>query len=169
MADSVINAGSHTIVPDDIDCHCQLEIGHFCSIASGLTIVSGQHPGVAFPECVSNFPFKEHGWAEWYPPSKHSGYVGIGSDVWVGQNVTIMDGVIVGHGAVLAAGAVVVKDVPRYAVVAGNPAEVKKFRFSEAQIEVLVESEWWEWSDEKINSYLSQMTDVDMFTGVSSA
>lgn len=160
---SNITAGRHTIVPDDINCFVRLKIGSFCSIASGLTIVSGQHPGVGFPDCVSNFPFFEHDWAAWYPPCRHTGQVVVGSDVWIGQGVTIMEGVVVGHGAVLAAGAVVVKDVPPYSVVAGNPAVVKKHRFTEEQIEELCEIEWWEWDDDKIRNWLVTMTDVQTF------
>lgn len=158
-----ITAGRHTIVPADVDCHCRLDVGSFCSIASGLAIVSGQHPGVENPACISNFAFYENGWAREYPPCEMEGRVDIGSDVWVGQGVTIMEGVVVGHGAVLAAGSVVVKDVPPYGVVAGNPAEVKKRRFTFSQIERLCEIEWWEWPDEKIERWLKEMTDVGLF------
>lgn len=52
----------------------------------------------------------------------------IGNDVWIGGNVTILPGVKVGDHAILAACSVVTKDVPEWAVVAGNPAVVKKYR-----------------------------------------
>lgn len=52
----------------------------------------------------------------------------IEDDVWIGSNTTILRGVTVGTGSVVAAGAVVTKDVPPYAVVAGVPARVVKFR-----------------------------------------
>jgi len=158
-----VSPGRHTLVPADLNCFIDLEIGSFCSIASGLTIVSGQHPGVAFP-CVSHFPFREHGWGE-YPPSRHDGEVVIGNDVWIGQGVTIMEGVRVGDGAVLAASAVVVKDVPPYAMVAGNPGVVKKLRFSQDQIERLLAIAWWEWPDEKIRAALPKMADIEGFLG----
>ena len=58
----------------------------------------------------------------------------IGNDVWMGHNVNVMGGVNVGDGAVIAAGAVVTKDVPPYAIVAGVPASVKRFRFTESII-----------------------------------
>lgn len=54
--------------------------------------------------------------------------VHIGNDVWIGGNVTILPGVSVGNHTILAACSVVTKDVPDWAVVAGNPAVVKKFR-----------------------------------------
>ena len=52
----------------------------------------------------------------------------IGNDVWIGGRVIILPGVQIGNGAVIGAGAVVTKNVPQYAVVAGNPASVKKYR-----------------------------------------
>lgn len=46
---------------------------------------------------------------------------------WIGFNCIILKGVIIGEGAIVAAGSVVTKDVPDYAVVAGNPAQVVKY------------------------------------------
>ena len=71
-------------------------------------------------------------------------HVTIGNDVWTGHNVNIMSGVNVGDGAVIAAGAVVTKDVPPYAIVAGVPATIKRFRFSDKIVERLLRSKWWE-------------------------
>ena len=70
--------------------------------------------------------------------------VAIGNDVWTGHHVHIMGGVTVGDGAVIAAGSVVTKDVPPYAIAAGVPATVKRFRFSDATIERLLRLKWWD-------------------------
>jgi len=70
--------------------------------------------------------------------------VTIGNDVWTGHNVNVMPGVNVGDGAVIAAGAVVTRDVPPYAIVAGVPATVKRYRFTDAIIERLLRVRWWE-------------------------
>lgn len=48
----------------------------------------------------------------------------IEDDVWIGFKSSILKGVTVGKGAIVAAGAMVIKDVPQYTLVAGNPARV---------------------------------------------
>lgn len=62
-------------------------------------------------------------------PSAAVDVVNIESDVWVGYGVIVLTGVTVGRGAVIAAGSVVLRDVPSYAIVAGNPAKVVGWRF----------------------------------------
>ena len=52
----------------------------------------------------------------------------IGNDVWIGYGAQIMCGITIGNGAVIGAGAVVTKDVPEYAVVAGVPSKIIKYR-----------------------------------------
>lgn len=52
--------------------------------------------------------------------------IGYGSDI--GTNATILPGVHVGANSIVGAGAVVTNDVPEYAVVAGVPARVLRYR-----------------------------------------
>ena len=61
-----------------------------------------------------------------------------------------LSGVKISNGAVVAGGSVVTKDVPPYAIVAGNPAKVVKYRFTEEQIEKLLKISWWNWPEDKI-------------------
>jgi tetrahydrodipicolinate N-succinyltransferase len=68
----------------------------------------------------------------------------IGNDVWLGNNVMIRAGVTIGTGAVVGMGSIVTKDVPPYAIVAGNPAKIIRYRFDEETIEKLLASKWWE-------------------------
>ena len=54
--------------------------------------------------------------------------VKIGSNVWVGAHTIILRGVTIGDGAVIGANSVVTEDVPPYAIVAGSPAKLVKYR-----------------------------------------
>ncbi|MDJ0750989.1 MAG: CatB-related O-acetyltransferase [Woeseiaceae bacterium] len=70
----------------------------------------------------------------------------IGNDVWIGHEAFILPGVNIGDGAVVAARAVVTKDVPPYAVVAGVPARIVKFRLAEPAIERMQSLRWWRYA-----------------------
>lgn len=54
--------------------------------------------------------------------------VKIGRDVWIGTRVIILPGVQIGEGAVIGASSVVTKNIPAFAVAAGNPARIVKWR-----------------------------------------
>ena len=161
----MISMGRHSYnAPDDIDCYeeVNLVIGNFCSIASGLKICSGFHPNVKNPEVVSQYPFKEQFGLE-YPPSLGGGEVIIGNDVWIAQDVRILVGITIGDGAIIGANSVVTKDVPPYAFVAGNPAEIKKYRFSQKIIDKLLEIKWWNWSKGEIKENIEYFRDIHKF------
>lgn len=76
-----------------------------------------------------------------------------------------MSGVKIGDGAVVGSCSVVTKDVPPYAIVAGNPAKVVKYRFTEEQIEKLLQIKWWDWEEQKIKDYAMKLwsPNVDEF------
>lgn len=73
-----------------------------------------------------------------------------------------MSGVTIGDGAVIGARAVVAKSVAPYAIVAGNPAVVVKKRFDDTTIDRLLEVQWWNWSDAKIENALPLLLDADI-------
>ena len=85
----------------------------------------------------------------------------IGNDVWVGYTAMILPGVSVGDGAIIAAGAVVSRDVPPYAIVGGNPAEVIRMRFDETAIEKLLGLRWWDWDIDKIERHHTHIRNAD--------
>ena len=78
----------------------------------------------------------------------------MGSDVWIGLGATILSGVHIGHGAIVGTKALVTKNVPPYAVVAGNPARVVRMRFDNSTIARLLKVAWWDWSHERIEEAL---------------
>lgn len=117
-------------------------IGRYCSFAEGVCIFNANHP----LEFKSTHPF-------FYEPLL--GYVAeetierrhitIGNDVWVGQNAIILSSVNkIGDGAVVGAGSVVTRNVPDFAVVAGNPARILKYRLPEFMRERIKAEAWWD-------------------------
>ena len=70
---------------------------------------------------------------------------------------------IIGDGAVITSDSVVVKNVPPYAIVGGNPAKIIKFRFSEDVIESLLRIKWWDWDIDKIHDNFKYFNDVEKF------
>ena len=127
------------------------EIGAFCAIGARTSINPFNHP----VDWLSISEFQYHprsfDWVEEYnaverlerTPDMFE-YTRIGNDVWMGHNVNVLPGISVGDGAIIGAGSVVTKDVPPYAIVAGVPAKVIRFRFDEAVIERLLKVRWWE-------------------------
>jgi acetyltransferase-like isoleucine patch superfamily enzyme len=142
----------------------KLYVGKYCSIGPETVIyLGGNHRS----DWVTTFPFTAldplAAGIGGHPLSR--GDVVIGHDVWMGRASSILSGVTVGHGACIAAHAVVTKDVPPYAIVAGNPAKVVRYRFSERQIEKLLEIRWWDFSIEKIRDLYPKLlsSSIDEF------
>lgn len=116
------------------------QIGRFCSI--GNQVIIGQERAGHPLDWVSSHPFQYTGTALNYEGSGAAAC--IGHDVWIGREAIIMEGVRIGTGAVVAARAVVTADVPDYAIVAGSPARILRYRHSEALRAALLASAWWE-------------------------
>ncbi len=138
-----------------------LRIGSFCSIAPGVRIFLGGDHRI---DWVTTYPFSEL-WEQakqfsGHPASK--GDVVIGNDVWIGNEALILSGVTIGDGAVIGARAVVTKDVPPYAIVAGNPAKLIRMRFDEATVAALLEVGWWDWNDAEIERSLPLLLNDDI-------
>lgn len=142
----------------------KLIIGKFCMIASDVQfIMNGANH---LTHAISSYPFAifGHGWSEAMEGKKYpqKGNTVIGNDVWLGYRAAIMPGVTIGDGAIIGAYAVVSKDVPPYAVVAGNPGQVIRKRFSDADIARLLQICWWNWPIEKISRHVQLLTDHNL-------
>lgn len=133
-------------------------IGRYCSIGEEVQIGRQNHPmhlvstspafylhgdlfdvgnGFAGAEEYATYAFEHKG-----PPTR-ARETHIGNDVWIGHGAYIAPGVTIGDGAVVAAHSVVTKPVPAYAVVAGNPAVIKKYRLNPYFISPMLRCQWW--------------------------
>lgn len=100
-----------------------------------------------------------------HPYSSNKEGLTIGSDVWIGAYAFINCSKVtsIGDGAIIGAGAVVLEDVPPYAVVAGVPAKIKRYRYSPEMIEALLRVKWWDWDTEKINENADALMSPTVF------
>lgn len=136
------------------------EIGAYTSISYGCTIGPPEHNYVR----PSTHPFIYDNYysileqEQLIRNDKFDKPLHIGNDVWIGCNSTILRGVTIADGAIVGANSLVKHDVPAYAIVAGSPARIIRYRFPSDMIKLLQEIKWWEWSQDKIRQY------ADFFT-----
>ena len=144
------------------------EIGKFTSIAWGARINPSNHPSYTrVAQHHFTYRSKQFGFAdeddesvfEWRRKDK----VVIGNDVWIGHNAIIMPGVTIGDGAIVGSGAVVTHNVEPYTVVVGVPARPIKKRFDQKTIEKIRNSQWWNWSHDKLKERLQDFKNIDEF------
>ena len=147
------------------------EIGSFCSIASNVRVEPVTHPTIGFistspvffsliKQCGRSF-VKKQLFNEQRLIDNRTCI--IGNDVWIGNNVQIVGGVQIGNGAIVAMGAVVTKNVPPYAIVAGVPARVIRYRFTEEEIEELQSFRWWDKSDKWLEQHTDLFSNTERF------
>lgn len=146
----------------------QLTIGRYCAIAHRATfLMPGANHAMAGP---STYPFAIMGgaFADALPlmeyPWRDGGPIEVGHDVWIGTEAMVLPGITIGHGAVVAARAVVTRDVPPYAVVAGNPARVVRMRFDVPAVERLLAIAWWDWPAERVARAIPALVKGDLAT-----
>lgn len=129
-------------------------IGRYCSFAPTCYRFNGNH-GTSFLSLHPYFYNTRLGLVE--KESIVRTQIIIEDDVWVGHNAIILPAVnLIGRGSVIAAGAVVTKNVPRYAVVGGNPAKVIKYRFTDEVISNIESLEWWNMSKSDIAKLINE-------------
>lgn len=127
------------------------DVGAFCSIGNRVSVGGVAHPA----HFVSTSPvflshrdsvkakFARH---EYLPELRTH----IGNDIWIGEGAFVKAGVTIGHGAIVGMGSVVTKNVPSYAIVGGNPAQLIRMRFEEDVVAALLKMAWWELPDAEL-------------------
>lgn len=111
-----LSVGNNSGIGINADIRGTVIIGENVMMGPNCTIYTQNH---RCDDCM--VPMLQQGLTEIKP-------VKIGDDVWLGGSVTILPGVEIGSHSVVAACSVVTKDVPEWAVVAGNPAVIKRYR-----------------------------------------
>jgi acetyltransferase-like isoleucine patch superfamily enzyme len=142
------------------------KIGKYCSIGPDVKCGLGRHPSHTFvsthPMFFSTLKQSQITFADknYFDDFKR---VEIGNDVWIGANAVIVDGLMVEDGAIIAAGSVVTKNVPPYAIVAGIPSEIVRFRFEEDERQYLLKFKWWDKEFEWVKKNYKLFHDIKEF------
>lgn len=146
-----------------------ISLGNFSSFAKNIFFSLGQNHSHNYLN-VSTVPLKSLDWEfpKKFLPPQGKCQILIGNDVWCGHRSTFKSAnpnkpLVIGDGAVIASDSVVVKDVPPYAIVGGNPAQVIKYRFPPDVIESMLRIKWWDWDIDKIHDNYKYFNDIEKF------
>ena len=142
----------------------KLVIGKYCQIGKDVRfLLNGVNHEM---NCISTYPFYIFDdWNESKPNDKTyklKGDIIIGNDVWIGQGSSILPGVKIGNGAIIGYNSVVSKDIPSYAIAAGNPCKIIKYRFNKQIIKQLEKLKWWDLSTDKIKQIMGWLKSINI-------
>ena len=152
-----------------------VSLGRYCSVAQGVEIMPPAHPTDVFTTSSMlydplllhrrNF-YRDHGHrnddtvARAHPTNGRD--ITIGHDVYIATGAKLRGGVSIGDGAIVGAYSVVTRDVPPYAVVAGNPGRIVRMRYGDEQIARLRRLAWWNYDFRDVLRH-APLDDMDLF------
>lgn len=147
----------------------RLIIGKFCSIATGVKFMMGGNQGHNY-SWIASYPLDDfkanfvNSEARSSKAFQLKGDTVIGNDVWLGAECLIMPSIHIADGAVVGARALVTKNIGPYEIWGGNPARLIKKRFSDENIQKLLQIKWWDWDEAVLrqNLHLLQSDDIEV-------
>lgn len=155
--------GRHSFCGYDC-CINNTEIGSFVSIADRVYIGRGIHP-ISWVSTSPVFYDNKDSVKVKYSKHKRDEHpkTYIGNDFWIGDGVFVKPGIKIADGAVVGMGSVVTKDVPPYAIVAGNPARIIRYRFSQDVVNELCNSKWWDLQEDDMRKLARNINNPEAF------
>lgn len=136
-----------------------VNVGRYCSFAQNVHYFGANHP-IKNLTMSPLFYNKKFGFNVM---DIERNELNIGNDVWIGYGVIITASCReIGNGAVIGAGSIVTKNVPPYAIVAGNPAKIIKYRFDEETISKLQKSDWVNHTPKEIYEKYAYISNIDV-------
>lgn len=143
-----LKIGAYTYVRSGCQLLTVSKVGRYCSISNNVIIGLNKHEHPLDWLSVSLYNKKLTQRYHEKNAAENLQNTIIGNDCWIGRDVIIMSGITIGNGVIIGARSVVTKDVPAYAIVAGSPAKVIRYRFSEQIIHDLQQLMWWNFSED---------------------
>jgi acetyltransferase-like isoleucine patch superfamily enzyme len=125
------------------------QVGNYVSIANNVSIGPGEHH-------VRDISTSSLFYKDPYPELTR-GECKIASDTWIGVDSIVRRDVRIGIGAIVGANSFVNADIPDFGIVAGSPAKLIGYRFTEKQRAVILQSHWWEEEFEQAKSIVEAL------------
>lgn len=150
--DDSCDVGEYTFIGKDVDI-TKTKIGRYCSIAPHVRIGQGEHDlsEISTSRFLSDLQDYAHLTQK---PCE------IKDDVWIGTESVIRRGVTIGIGAVVAANSFVNHDVPDFAIVAGSPARLIRYRFEENFRRKILQSRYWTFDPETARKKIRELSNA---------
>jgi len=151
-------------IAGDVVIKPNVTIGRFNNIASGVFFhCDSEHPCIRDPNIVTSQSFNNAFIWTAFPKQMDQDPIVIENDVWIAKEARILEGATLSNGCIVGAYSVVTKFVPPYAIVAGNPARIIRFRFDEDTINKLQKIQWWNWGFRTVRHRLKDFMDIHTF------
>jgi acetyltransferase-like isoleucine patch superfamily enzyme len=156
-----VSIGSGTNINGPCFLTSHVSIGKNCAIGYNLRVRVDEH-STKYPNMLGKLQQQN----KFSSILKFKNKTSIGSGTWIGDNVIILGGINVGQGAVIGAGSIVTKNIPDYAIYAGNPAKLIRYRFTNKVIKELLDINWFDWDVSKIKkNKIFFNTDLSSYEG----